>query len=102
MNYRHNTWEDPHSLVLSAKSNSSNNPKWFEAMRGPYSDQFREAAKVEIDTLDSIGACTKVKRENWINVLRSTWVFKIKKFPNGLIRKFKGRFCMREICKWKV
>ena len=28
-------------------------------------------------------------------VLKSTWAFKIKRYPNGLIRKFKGRFCVR-------
>ena len=30
-----------------------------------------------------------------MNVLKSTWAFKVKRFPNGLIRKFKGRFCVR-------
>ena len=30
-----------------------------------------------------------------MNVLKSTWAFKIKRFPNGLIRKFKARFCVR-------
>ena len=28
-------------------------------------------------------------------VLPSTWAFKIKRFPSGLLRKIKARFCVR-------
>ena len=91
----HNTWECTHPLLLSAKANSADNPKWFEAMSGPHADQFAEASREEITTLQDIGAWEKVKRKDWMNVLKSTWAFKIKRFPNGLIRKFKGRFCVR-------
>ena len=95
MDKTHRTWEVSHPLLLSAKANSADNPKWFEAMNGPYSDQFNDAAREEIETLENIDAWTKIKRANWMNVLKSTWVFKIKRFPNGLIRKFKGRFRVR-------
>ena len=30
-----------------------------------------------------------------INVLSSTWAFKCKRCPDGLIKKFKARFCAR-------
>eukprot|EP00956_Cyclotella_meneghiniana_P030803 scaffold78713_cov46-Cyclotella_meneghiniana.AAC.1 len=30
-----------------------------------------------------------------MNVLPSTWAFKIKRFPDGLIKKYKARFCAR-------
>ena len=30
-----------------------------------------------------------------MNVLKNIWAFKIKRFPNELIMKFKGRFCYR-------
>jgi hypothetical protein len=29
------------------------------------------------------------------NILPSTWAFKIKRFPDGLVKKFKARFCVR-------
>ena len=29
------------------------------------------------------------------NVLDSTWAFKIKRYPDALIKKFKARFCAR-------
>jgi hypothetical protein len=28
-----------------------------------------------------------------MNVLPSTWAFKIKQFPDGTVKKFKARFC---------
>ena len=60
-------------MLLSAKVNSSDNPIWFEAMSGPYSDQFSEAAREEIDTPSTIGAWDKIKRESWMNVLKCIW-----------------------------
>jgi hypothetical protein len=30
-----------------------------------------------------------------IRVLLGTWAFKIKRFPDGLVKKFKARFCAR-------
>ena len=51
-------------MLLSAKANSDDNPKWFEAMNGPYSDQFADAAREEIKTLEDIDAWDKIKRKN--------------------------------------
>ena len=28
-----------------------------------------------------------------MNVVRSTWAFKLNRYPDGLIKKFKSRFC---------
>ena len=30
-----------------------------------------------------------------MNILKSTWAFKIKRNSSGLVRKFKARFCVR-------
>ena len=35
-------------------------------------------------------------RRLYQNVIPSTWAFKCKHFPDGLIKKFKGRFCACE------
>ena len=51
-------------MLLSSKSNSADSSKWFEAMNGPYSEQFAEAAREEIETLTKINAWNKIKREN--------------------------------------
>ena len=36
-----------------------------------------------------------VDREDGMNVIQSIWAFKLKRFPDGLIKKFKARFCAR-------
>ena len=51
MDYTHNTWENPHPLLLSAKANDEDNPKWHQAMYGPYQDQFHDAMSTELRTL---------------------------------------------------
>ena len=87
--------EQFYPLLLSTKANVKDNPKCFEAVNGPYASQFYEAMVTELATLEEIGAWTKVIRDKAMNVLKSTWAFKIKRFPNGLVRKFKARFCVR-------
>ncbi len=36
-----------------------------------------------------------VKRTPDMNVIPSTWAFKIKWYPDGRVKKFKARFCAR-------
>ena len=36
-----------------------------------------------------------VDRTEDMNILQSIWSFKIKHFPDGLIKKFKAHFCAR-------
>ena len=91
----HKTWEIPHPLLLSAKATSDDNPNWHQAVNGPFAEQFHVAMETEIDTLEKLGAWEKVKRKSTMNVIKSTWAFKIKRFPNGLLRKLKARFCVR-------
>eukprot|EP00978_Attheya_sp_CCMP212_P044377 scaffold308379_cov37-Attheya_sp.AAC.5 len=70
-----------HPMVLQIKASSQDNFRWHEAMNK------------ELETLE-------VKQESWdiedrtdeIIVLKSTWGMNIKRFPNGLINKFKARF----------
>lgn len=89
------TMEDWHPLALLAKANDEDNPTWEEAMNGPFAEGFHEACKKELDTLESMGVWEVVKREKWMNVLPSTWAFRIKRFPDGLMKKLKARFCAR-------
>jgi hypothetical protein len=75
-----------HPLYLSAKANSADNPTWNEAMNGPDKAGYWEACKKEISTLaDSKDAWDVVDREDWMNVLPSTWAFKCKRFPDGTV-----------------
>jgi histone deacetylase 1/2 len=52
--------------------------------------------EAEMNTLEvDLSAWQLVRREPWMHVLCSKWAFRIKRFPNGLVKKFKARFCVR-------
>jgi hypothetical protein len=79
-------------LAFSAKSsaNPEDNPSYDEAMNGIYKHKYTEAARVELNTLQTDLDCWEL-----VNVLPSTWAFKCKRFPDGRVKKFKARFCAR-------
>src|SRR5210317_1014932 len=94
-NYQESTCEWLHPLILAAKANSEDNPTWEEAMNGPLADQYWIAAEKEIKTLEKMEVWEVVPRLKTMNVLPSTWAFKCKRYPDGNVRKLKGRFCVR-------
>jgi hypothetical protein len=87
----------PHVLEANVASNDADNPSWNQAINGPFQDKWWEAMGIEIDTLENdLKAWELVKRDDTMkNILPSTWAFKIKRFPDGLVKKFKARFCVR-------
>ena len=86
-----------HPLFLKAKSavSKEDNPSWKQAMNGDFKVDFWEAASAEIKTLEDMDSWDVVDRTDDMNVLASIWAFKIKRSPDGLIKKFKARFCAR-------
>jgi hypothetical protein len=85
-------------LILAAKTSATkeDNPNWWQAMNGPYTKEYWKAAQIEIETLERIQAWTVVPHTDDItNVLPSTWAFKVKRYPDGSVKKFKGCFCAR-------
>ena len=64
-------------------------------MKSPFADEYWKAAVKEIGTLEKTGVWDVVDRPEGVNVIDSTWAFKLKRFPDGLIKKFKARFCVR-------
>ena len=89
------TVEEWSPLALAAKGNDADTPTWEQAMNGPNAEGFWEACKVEYDTLVKKECWDVVKRETWMNVLPGTWAFKIKRYPDGLVKKLKACFCAR-------
>ena len=83
------------TLAFATKASDADNPRFEEAMNGPNSKGFWEAAVKELCTLQNINTWEMVKREPWMNVIQCTWAFKIKRFPDGLVRKLKARLCVR-------
>ena len=87
--------DDTHPLMLAAKLNDQDSPKWKEATRGENAEGFWQAMWIEICTLIKMGAWELVDRRPDMHVVPSTWAFKIKRYPTGLVRKLKARFCVR-------
>jgi hypothetical protein len=95
--YESNTQEDwsPFALAAMANDADADTLTFSEAMNHPSAEKFWEAAQTEIDTLNEFEVWDEVTRKPWMNVLPGTWAFRIKRFPTGLIRKLKARFCAR-------
>ncbi len=78
-----------HPLFLKAHSAASkaDNPSWREATRGKFADEYWEAMKLEIATLENIDAWSVVDRNDSEgsphHVIPSTWAFKCKRYPDG-------------------
>ena len=97
----HNTDENGevqwlHPFALAAAANAEDNPNWSQAMNGANREGYWEAMRTELETLTvQKDAWDVVTREPWMNVLPSTWAFRCKRYPDGLIKKLKARFCVR-------
>ncbi len=93
-----NEIEDPR-ILEARKSKSSkydaDNPSYDTATRGPFQAEFWQAMRLEFNTLLNEFDCWDYVPNPGKNVLRSTWAFKIKRYPDGRVKKFKARFCAR-------
>ena len=85
--------EDWDPFALATKANSADTPTYEEAMNGPDAEGFLEACRKELTTLINMKVWDVVKRQKWMNVLPSSWAFKVKRFPDGTIRKLKKQIC---------
>ena len=64
-------------------------------MNGPNAEGFRKACQAELDTLERMNVWEVVTRQPFMRVSPSTWALRVKKFPDGAVRKLKARFCAR-------
>jgi len=64
-------------------------------MNGPFKESYWKAACTEVETLEGMDAWEVVDRTDKMNVLQSIWAFKLTQFPDGMVKKFKARFCAR-------
>ena len=64
-------------------------------MNGPFNEDYWKAAVKELDTLEDIYAWDVVNQTDDMNVIDSISAFKLKRYPDGLVKKFKAHFCAR-------
>ena len=83
-----------HPLAFAAKASSNDTPSWNEALHGEHTNGFWKAMLKEISTLNALKAWTLTPRLPHMKVLPSTWAFRIKRFPTGLVKKLKARICV--------
>jgi hypothetical protein len=95
----HNSIEWMNPALFSVKANSDDNPTWNDAMGGENGEGYWQACIKEHETLLKRGVWEEVEKESWMNVLPSVWAFKCKRFPDGLVRKLKARFCAMGCCQ---
>ena len=89
-------YADPRLLQAKVSKYNDDNPNWDMAMNGPFAENFWKACEIELNTLENdMKTWDYVKRTPDMHVLPGTWAFKIKRFPDGLVKKFKARFCVR-------
>jgi len=90
----------PHLFKAKMSKSDPDNPSWSQAMNSADADKWWEAMSAEMETLEvDLNAWKLVKREPWMKVLPCTWEFHIKRFPDGLVKKFKAHFCIRGDCQ---
>ena len=76
-------------------ANQEDNPTFKEAMVGPDAAGFIQAMEIEVRTLDALNAYSLVPRPSNHKVISGVWAFKRKRYPSGLVRKLKARYCAR-------
>ena len=84
-------------IALKAKANTDPDIFTFdEAMQGEHRTKWMAAAQAEISALESKGTWKEVPAtEATSRILPGTWVFRVKRKPDGEIKKFKSRYCCR-------
>jgi hypothetical protein len=87
----------PSPTVNKAKANKDPDLfTWDEAMSSEYKSQFLEAAHAEIESLMQEGTWFEDLRTNATKrIIPCQWVFRIKRSPDGEIKKFKARIVVR-------
>ena len=79
------------------QTHEKDNPTYKDILRGSEEEKqlWDEAMVKELKSLADLGSFEMVARPRGENVLQSTWAFKRKRYPDGTLKKYKARFCVR-------
>ena len=86
---------DPRVYAAKSPGSDPDMPTFHQAVNGEHAEEWVKAMQLEVATLVQQRTWTTVPRTPTINVLKSTWAFKLKRLPDGTPYRFKARFCAR-------
>jgi hypothetical protein len=87
--------QDPRVYAAKKKKTYDEDcPNLFQAMNGEFAEQYLQAMKKEIQTLIAQKTWKTVPRSEATRVITSTWVFKLKRLPDGSASNFKAIYCV--------
>ena len=86
--------------IFKASRKKNEDPDLFsydQAMSDPENrEKWIKAAELEIKELEGKGTWTEVPMSDAkMKILPGTWAFRVKRTPDGQIKKYKGRYCVR-------
>ncbi len=84
--------------AVRQKSRNPDTPNYREAMTGDHRKEFKRAMEKELQSLSDKGTWHAILRSDvpqHVKIIPLTWVFRIKRLPNGDFSKFKARICVR-------
>ena len=92
---------DPRAYAARSRLNDPDSPSYYEALTGEDAHHYERAMEKEItellkqNTWKSVprAAVPKGKDGKKRRVLKGTWVFKLKRLPDGTPSKYKARYC---------
>jgi hypothetical protein len=86
---------DPCMYAAKHRKDDPDSPTFHQAINGENAEDYIQAMKLEVETLVQQRTWMTIPRTPTKNVLKGTWVFKLKRLPDGTPLKFKARFCAR-------
>ena len=85
-----------HYVLVSKKESDPDLFTYEQAMSSEHRLEWIKAAVKEIEALEKFGCWIEVPLSSaTTKVLPGTWVFKVKRAPDGSFKKFKARYCVR-------
>ena len=86
----------PMPFAFKAAPSDPDTLSYDEAMRDADADKWLDAAESEIRSLEGKGTWVEVPvTQAQTKILPGTWVFRRKRTPDGQIKKYKARYCVR-------
>ena len=87
----------PYAFSAKVQTHIADSPTYKDILRLPEEERklWDVAMIKELKSLRDLGSFKMVSRPRGANILASTWAFKKKRFPDGALKKYKARFCVR-------